>query len=48
MRESQTSDEKLRELEGHLIDFDPWFYALSGTTQAFGAFQLLYLLIFSP
>ena len=48
MRESQTSDKKLRELEGHLIDFDPLFYALSGTTQAFGVFQLSYLLLLFP
>ncbi|KAG9309489.1 hypothetical protein JVU11DRAFT_10460 [Chiua virens] len=34
VEESQTSDEKLRELEGRLIDFDPMFYAMSGTTQA--------------
>jgi len=32
--QSQTSDEKLQELEDHLVDFDPMFYALSGTTQA--------------
>jgi len=31
---SQTSDEKLKELEVRLVDFDPMFYVLSGTTQA--------------
>ncbi|KAF9219764.1 carboxypeptidase S [Gyrodon lividus] len=34
VQQSQTSDEKLRELGDRLLDFDPVFYALSGTTQA--------------
>ncbi|KIJ20621.1 Merops: M20.UNA [Paxillus involutus ATCC 200175] len=34
VHQSQTSDEKLRELGGRLLEFDPAFYALSGTTQA--------------
>ncbi|KAF8549259.1 carboxypeptidase S [Imleria badia] len=34
VRQSQTSDKKLRELGDRLIDFDPMFYAMSGTTQA--------------
>jgi len=32
--QSQTNDEKLQELGDRLVDFDPTFYALSGTTQA--------------
>lgn len=35
--QSQSSDEKLRELGDRLFDFDPMFYAMSGTTQAIGA-----------
>jgi Gly-Xaa carboxypeptidase len=38
VHQSQTSDEKLRELGDHLLEFDPAFYALSGTTQAIGTF----------
>ncbi|KAG6374707.1 hypothetical protein JVT61DRAFT_4077 [Boletus reticuloceps] len=34
VQQSQTSDAKLRELQDLLIDFDPMFYAMSGTTQA--------------
>ncbi|KAF8449399.1 hypothetical protein L210DRAFT_3388880 [Boletus edulis BED1] len=34
VQQSQTSDAKLRELQDVLIDFDPMFYAMSGTTQA--------------
>ncbi|KAH0836413.1 hypothetical protein J3R83DRAFT_8014 [Lanmaoa asiatica] len=34
VEQSQISDEKLRELGDRLIDFDPMFYAMSGTTQA--------------
>lgn len=37
VKQSQTSDDKLQELADHLVDFDPLFYALSGTTLAVGA-----------
>ena len=40
VQQSKTSDEKLRELEDRLIDFDPMFYAMAGTTQAIGARRL--------
>ena len=35
--QSQTDDEKLWELGDRLADFDPLYYAMSGTTQATGA-----------
>jgi Gly-Xaa carboxypeptidase len=41
VRQSRTSDEKLRELGDRLIDFDPMFYAMSGTTQAIGALRCI-------
>ena len=39
LRQSQTSDEKLQELEERLAEFDPQFYAMAATTQAIGAFR---------
>jgi Gly-Xaa carboxypeptidase len=36
--ESQTSDEKLHELETKLDDFDPAYSASAGTTQAIGKY----------
>ena len=37
--ESRISDEKVRELGNHLVDFDPLYYAMAGTTQAIGGLQ---------